>query len=92
MEMRANYCRKSVQPKTRSKKALPLNRQQQALNGTYKSREKEENEKQIKIGQRNLLQRMKSDDSEFSIASCDEVATSNVEKRELNPRKKLSDH
>ena len=89
MEMRVNHCRKPGQPKSHSKRAVPLNRQQQALNGTYKSREKEEHEKKIKIGQKNLLQRMKSDDSEFSVASCDGIATSKVERCEFNPLKKI---
>ena len=87
MEMRTNYCKKPGLPKTHSKKAVPLNRQLQALNGTYKSHETKEHEKKIKIGQKKLLERMKSDDSEFSIASTDDVASSKVEKCELNPLK-----
>merc|ERR1712037_19689 len=80
MEVRANYCKRPGLPKTHSKKAVPLNRQLQALNGTYKSHETKEHEKKIKIGQKKLLERMKSDDSEFSIASTDDVASSKVEK------------
>ena len=87
MEMRKNYCRKPGQPKSHSTRAVPLNRQQKALNGTYKSRGKEEHERKIKIGQKNLLQRMKSDDSEFSVASCEEGRYSKVGKCELNPLK-----
>ena len=84
MEMRKNNYRKPGQPKSHSTRAVPLNRQQQALIGTYKSRDKEEHERKIKIGQKNLLQRMKSDDSEFSVTSCDGIATSKVERCEFN--------